>query len=832
MLGLGLAFASGAAWAVGPWPSTGPDGNQTHVALDPWNAPDAARMHSGWGPLNYLQRSGWIKHSAAVVADLDGNSTKEVIVGSYDGKVYVFGSDGSRYPGWPRTTGAYSTPPGPIDATAAVGDIDGDGAPEIVSASENGWVFAWNPDGSLVSGWPQFTGWNADYPAYCAEKVCTGVWASPTIADIDADRRLDVVVGSWSHLVWAWDGAGRVKPGWPRDVWDGVGSSAAIDDLDGDGNLDIVFGSDTFFECSNCQPYGFLPRGGKIHAKRLDGNELPGWPRFVDAFPWSSPTITDLNGDGSKDVVVGVGLWPGDFSQGAPGNRVNAFDRFGNTLWSFAAIDNVIASPAVADLDANGTKELAFGDISGWLYLLDARNGALIWRSSATYETGLPNSYVNSPAIGDIDGDGAPEIVAAGSNDGMVRAWSRTGSIVWRTPWTGFGIFASPTLADLDNSGKTWVIAGTGKGNGDSSATPERLAGTGALYAWKTAGNVAVLPVPGFHQPGPQPKPQTVQAFGIGFAGGVEIAMVDSDGDAKSEIVAAAGPGGGPNVKVIDPLSATAESSFMAYGAFTGGVRVATGSFTGPNRKEIVVAPGPGGGPNVRVFPWNASGVAPTPSVDFMAYGSFTGGVFVGALDADGDGIDEIVTAPGAGGGPDVRLWKVNGASATLMAKDNAYGSFTGGVRVAGGDYLKAGGGEQLVTAPGAGGGPDVRAYDVDTTSGAGGLAWSLVPVTRFWAADCCFTGGIAVGTLPGGLARDRILTGPGSGGGMDYRTISLSGSMGSVTPVLEQAGLVYPPTVTNGLRVAAGDVDGNATQDRVAALGQWSLPILRWFPG
>jgi hypothetical protein len=71
--------------------------------------------------------------------------------------------------------------------------------------------------------------------------------------------------------------------------------------------------------------------------------------------------------------------------------------------------------------------------------------------------------------------------------------------------------------------------------------------------------------------------------------------------------------------------------SFFAYDpAFTGGVVVSAVELTGDNKADIVTAPGPGGGPHVRVFDGATGAALPGPGGNFFAYPpGFTGGVFV-----------------------------------------------------------------------------------------------------------------------------------------------------------------------------------------------------------
>jgi len=193
--------------------------------------------------------------------------------------------------------------------------------------------------------------------------------------------------------------------------------------------------------------------------------------------------------------------------------------------------------------------------------------------------------------------------------------------------------------------------------------------------------------------------------FPAGFTGGVRVAGGNVDALGPDEIIAGAGPTGGPNVKAFHE-DGTLVSSFYAYpSGFTGGVYVAAGNVDGVLGDEIVTGAGPSGGPNVKV--WTLGG---TLLSSFMAYDPrFTGGVRVATADIDGDGKPEIITAPGPGGGPNIRVFRWDG---TLLASFNAYDpAFGGGVYVSG-VKSSSNGPDWIVTGPGAGGGPDVRMFN------------------------------------------------------------------------------------------------------------------------
>lgn len=188
-------------------------------------------------------------------------------------------------------------------------------------------------------------------------------------------------------------------------------------------------------------------------------------------------------------------------------------------------------------------------------------------------------------------------------------------------------------------------------------------------------------------------------AYSPTFTGGVSVAAGDVNGDGYDEIVTAAGPGGGPHVRIfngapdIDGYPLLNElGGFYAYEpGFHGGVQVAVGDFNGDAQNDIVTSPGAGGGPHIKIFDGDHV-LGSTPSLatlgQFMAYApTFTGGVTVGAADmGGGDDAAEVITGAGPGGGPHVKIIEPTGATMAgtgdgFMAFDPL---FRGGVNVAG----------------------------------------------------------------------------------------------------------------------------------------------------
>ena len=95
---------------------------------------------------------------------------------------------------------------------------------------------------------------------------------------------------------------------------------------------------------------------------------------------------------------------------------------------------------------------------------------------------------------------------------------------------------------------------------------------------------------------------RTIDAF-PGFLGGVSMTLGDVNGDGVVDVIAGAGPGGGPHVRVFSGVDFAELASFFAYDpVFAGGVHVAAGDVDGDGRADIITGAGPGGGPHVQVF--------------------------------------------------------------------------------------------------------------------------------------------------------------------------------------------------------------------------------------
>jgi uncharacterized repeat protein (TIGR01451 family) len=324
----------------------------------------------------------------------------------------------------------------------------------------------------------------------------------------------------------------------------------------------------------------------------------------------------------------------------------------------------------------------------------------------------------------DVNGDGLPEFVTgAGPGGGPhVRIWQLTGGVASEL----YGFFAydgafpggvTVACGDVTGDGVAEIITGAGGGGGPH------------VRVWHFNG-MSVDEVAGWF------------AYDPAFGGGVKVAAGDVTGDGIAEIITGAGPGGGPHVRIWSlaggSLSELYGQGYFGYdGAFAGGVFLGTGDVDGDGVDELLIGPGETGPPQVRV--WSLLGGGATERASFMAYpAGFTGGVTVAAADLDGDGVAELVTGAGPTGGPHVRMWRVTGSTVTEIFGFFAYDpAFPGGVHVASGD-VDGDGVAEIITGAGRGGGPHVRIWKPTPTG--------LIEVTGFFAYHPAFPGGVFVG--------------------------------------------------------------------------------------
>lgn len=293
------------------------------------------------------------------------------------------------------------------------------------------------------------------------------------------------------------------------------------------------------------------------------------------------------------------------------------------------------------------------------------------------------------------------------------------------------------------------------------------------------------------------------------FAGGVNVAVGDVNGDRFQDIICAKASNGTPDVIVIDGSTGKEYSSFQAYSSsFTGGVYVACGDLNGDGVDEIITGSGNGGGPEVRVF----DGKGNLLGSAFPYESTFRGGVIVATADVDGDGRDEVVSGTGVGGGP--RVTVANPLTKRMYADYFAYEeTFRGGVLVNSAD-TDGNGKAEIVTGTGVGGGPRVVIFDANTQK----------VTSNFFAYEDSFRGGVIPGSADvDGDRKFEIVTGTGPGGGPVVSTFTAAGKLlRSIT--------AFDANFRGGVRVASGDLTADGKSEIIASQGPGGTPTVNIF--
>lgn len=387
------------------------------------------------------------------LADLDGDGKPDLITQNYfSGSVSILRNTGS------LNTFSFTRQPDLISSlgynvylTMTVGDVNGDGKPDIVVSNWYDVVSVYKNTSS--PGAISFAS-KVDFPA-------TDLNRGITIVDVDGDGRADLALANADGFgsnpvvsVYRNTGNGGTISFAPRVDYSlgGIAFGIRNGDVDGDGKPDIALVTEMDVEVlRNNSPANSI--------------SLEPYKSFPSNLGNQAFTIADFNGDGRPDLAPGgQGIWSVLKNTSTPGTI--SFDPKVDFPLP-ATADAVVAG----QLDGDGKPDIVvIGDgARSYLYRNTSSAGTLSFSPGVAYVTPLNFNWVYSSVIGDIDGDGKPEIVVTNGADNQVSIFrSQIGE---RT----MTVCASSDLAITADSAGTTYQWQVNTGNGFVAITDNTL---------------------------------------------------------------------------------------------------------------------------------------------------------------------------------------------------------------------------------------------------------------------------------------------------------------------------------------------------------------------
>ena len=342
-----------------------------------------------------------------VVATTAGTDAAHTLTGTDRRQAYLH-HDANLLPGFPKVL------PGDVEASPVLADLNGDNRNELIVANSDGWVHAYKRDGSELKGWPFHTAElpHPDVPAISSGDVKPGyeaILATPAVGDLHHDGRLEVVVA---------DMAGNVYV------------------IDSNGRLERKLHTNPAFSGAPLHPFenerGVGPDG------KFDPN-LAHMQRVQEGFI-GAPVLADLDrNDGGKLEIVAAAL----------DGHVYAWNDDGSAVpgWPIPVVDH-------SKLRA---QQPQFAPVTQLPYYDMSKTGG--------QDQG---AIVDTPAVGDIDGDGKPEVVV-GTNENYADG---QGGESFNGGGINTGLYSALGQALGLANGRLYAIRSTGDPDGDPNTGP------------------------------------------------------------------------------------------------------------------------------------------------------------------------------------------------------------------------------------------------------------------------------------------------------------------------------------------------------------------------
>ena len=190
----------------------------------------------------------------------------------------------------------------------------------------------------------------------------------------------------------------------------------------------------------------FTSRNGNLYVLEADGSLADGWPYEMMVGSDWPPSLTDIDGDGTLEIFQPVG------------SSVVGLRHDGTLLPGWPQSGAGFSSLSIGDVDGDGREEI-----------VAAGESLYVWDSSGNLMPGWPFAFPPGGAtisLGDVDGDGVLEIAAAFSNThgSTLHVFNGNGSSLNHFPvMFSRGLYSVP-LADVENDGRLELWAHTFSG--------------------------------------------------------------------------------------------------------------------------------------------------------------------------------------------------------------------------------------------------------------------------------------------------------------------------------------------------------------------------------